>query len=188
MNTVKNFTTFHLQLNYCNILNDLSNKVCAGNKTEVLNLNVLNMITGIIESKTLIKHISCKCKCKFNGRNCNSNQWWNSDKCCCECKKRHVCEKDYIWNPTTCNYENGKYLANIMDDSAIMCDYINEKKNKKKTHTQHFYILLTFLLITIALLIAVSICYYLMKYRAKQNHSLLFNFTNKKLKEIIYQN
>ena len=128
------------------------------------------MITGINESKTLTKHISCECKCKFDGRNCNSDQWWNNDKCRCECKKRHVCEKDYVWNPATCNCENGKYLASIMDDSAITCDKIiesyqeetttisnnfNEKKATCKT--QNFYILLAFLLITMALLIAVSI-------------------------------
>ena len=52
--------------------------------------------------------------------------------------------------------------------------------------TQNFYILLAFLLITIALLIAVSIYCYLIKYRAKQKHLLPFNFTNNKLKEIIY--
>ena len=68
------------------------------------------------------KHISCKCKCKFDGRSCNSDQWWNNDKCQCECKKFQVCEKDYVWNPATCNCENGKYLASIVDDSAIMCD------------------------------------------------------------------
>ena len=33
-----------------------------------------------------------------------------------------VCEKDFIWNATTCSCENGKYLASIMDNSAIMCD------------------------------------------------------------------
>ena len=27
-------------------------------------------------------------------------------------------------NRITCNCENGKYLASIMDDSAIMCDKI----------------------------------------------------------------
>ena len=26
------------------------------------------MITGITESKTLTKHISCECKCKIDGR------------------------------------------------------------------------------------------------------------------------
>ena len=29
------------------------------------------MITGINESKTLMKHISCKCKCRFDGKKCN---------------------------------------------------------------------------------------------------------------------
>ena len=71
-----------------------------------------------------------------------------------------------------------------MDDSVIMCDGIIESykeetkiistnvNEKKATYkTQSFYILLAFLLITIALLIAVSIYYYLIKYRAKQKHS-----------------
>ena len=37
----------------CNTLNDLSNKVCVPNKTEDLNISVLNTITGINEWKTL---------------------------------------------------------------------------------------------------------------------------------------
>ena len=37
------------------------------------------MITGIDKSKTLTKHISSKCKCKFDGRKCNSDQWWNDN-------------------------------------------------------------------------------------------------------------
>ena len=65
----------------CNILNDLSNKVCRPNKTEDLNLTMFSMIAGINELKTLTKHISCKCKCRFNGRKCNSDQWYNNDNC-----------------------------------------------------------------------------------------------------------
>ena len=68
--------------------------VCVPNKTK--NLNVFNMITGMNESKTLAKHISCKCEFRFNGRKCNSDQWWNNDNCRCESKKRHACEKDYV--------------------------------------------------------------------------------------------
>ena len=60
------------------------------------NLSVLNTITGIDESKTLGKDISCKCKRRFDGRKCNSDQWWNNDKCEYECKKRHICQKDYF--------------------------------------------------------------------------------------------
>ena len=71
-------------------LNDLPNKVCVPNKTEDLNISVFNIITGINESKTLRKHISCECKCNFDVRNCNSDQWWNNVKYGCKCKKRHV--------------------------------------------------------------------------------------------------
>ena len=79
----------------------------------------------------LTKHISCKCKCEFDGKKCNSDQWWNNDKCQCECKKRYVLEKYYIWNPSTCSCENGKYLASIMDYSGILCDEATESYDKE---------------------------------------------------------
>ena len=34
-----------------------------------LNLHVLNMITGKNEWKILTKDVSCKCKCRFDGKN-----------------------------------------------------------------------------------------------------------------------
>ena len=64
------------------------------------------------------------------------------------------------------------------DDS----DETNFNQKKAICKTQNFYILLAFLSITIALLIAVNIYCYLIKYRAKQKHLLPFNFTNNKLK------
>ena len=48
-----------------------------------LNLDEYNMITKTNESKTLAKHISCRCNCKFDGRKCNSNQKWKNDNCQC---------------------------------------------------------------------------------------------------------
>ena len=36
-----------------------------------LNLSMINMITGINESKTLTNHISCECEFKFHERKCN---------------------------------------------------------------------------------------------------------------------
>ena len=50
-------------------MNDLSNKVFIPNKTEDLNTSVFNMITGLNESKTLTKHVSFECKCKFGWKN-----------------------------------------------------------------------------------------------------------------------
>ena len=68
----------------------------------------------------------------------------------------------------------------------IICDeIINVKETNFNVKNitckiQGFYILLTFLLITITLLIAVSIYCYLIKYRAKQKH--LSPFQDAKLK------
>ena len=50
------------------------------NKTEDLNTHVFNIVARKNESKILAKDISCKCKCKFDERKCNSNQKWNNDK------------------------------------------------------------------------------------------------------------
>ena len=109
----------------------MSIKVCVPNKIEDLNLSVFNMITGINELKKLTKHILCKCKCRFDGRKCNTDQWWNNSKCRCEC--------------TTNLYSN------------IPTNFIEKKAACK---TQNFYILTAVLLITIALLIAVNIYYF----------------------------
>ena len=64
------------------------------------------------ESKIVTKDISRECKCKLDGRKCNSNQKWNNDRCRCECKK-YMYEKYYISNPSTCSCKNRKYLASI---------------------------------------------------------------------------
>ena len=69
-------------------------------------------------------------------KKCNSDQWLNNDKCQCEWKKRHVCGKDYVWNPPTCRCKNGNYLQRITDDSAITCDeiiYTEGKSNNEET-------------------------------------------------------
>ena len=93
-----------------------------------------------------------------------------------------MCEKDYILNPAACTCKNGKYLASIIDHPVIMCDEILDAETKTVTTSfnennltskaQNFYILLAFLLITTALLIAFSIYSYLIKCWAKQKHFL----------------
>ena len=177
----------HICVGSCNALNDLSHKVSVPNKTEALNLIVFNMITEINESKRLTKYISCERKCKFDGRKCSLNQWWNNDKCWCEYKKHHLREKDYAWNPATCSCENGKYLATATDDLVITSDncmytiwyvWCHTRKEKKYSNKsqENLYILLAFLLITRALLIAVSIYCYLIKCWEKQKH--FYHFTS----------
>ena len=112
----------------------------------------------------------------------------------------------YIWNYATCSCESGKCLASIIDDSVITSDKgtesydedvearlydetkaiptnFNEKKVACKR--QNLYILLAFL-ITIALLMAVSIYSYSIKYWAKQKQLLPFHNTNHGSRKIIY--
>ena len=60
----------------------------------------------------------------------------------------------------------------------------NFNENRATCKTQTFFALLAFLLIAIALLIAVSIYCYLIKYRAKQ--LLRFHYTNNELREVLY--
>ena len=56
----------------CNTVEDLFGRICVPNEIEDLNSKVFNMIKGINESKTLVKHISSECRCKLDGRKCNS--------------------------------------------------------------------------------------------------------------------
>ena len=97
---------------------------------------MFNIITRINESKTLTKHLSCEGKCKFDNRNCNSNQSWNNDKCRCKCEKHNISEKDYIQNPATFSCKNGKYLTNIMGDSVITCDGIIDADMEAKSYNE----------------------------------------------------
>ena len=70
----------------------------------------------------------------------------------------------------------------IEDAEAKSHDKTNFNEKKATCKMQDFYVLLTFSLITIALLIAVKIYCYLIKYQAMQNHLLPFYFTSNKLK------
>ena len=182
----------------CNTFDHLSNRLCVSSEIEDLNLHVFSMITKINESRTLIKHISCKYEYKFDSKKCNSNQKWNNDKCWCESKNsKELCvfEKYYIWNPATCSCKNGLYSGSIIGDSVIICDEIIKETKAipaKRTSTKtvltkctstNFYILLAFLSLTIALLIAVSSYCCFVKYQAKQNSLLPQHYAVSKLKE-----
>ena len=79
----------------CNVVDDLSTKICVPSKTKDINFEVC----------------FCDCKCKFNNKPCNPNQKWNTDECQCECR---TCKKDYSWNPSTCICKYSKYLKALL--------------------------------------------------------------------------
>ena len=152
----------------CNTLDDLSNRVCVSNKTEYLNENVFNIVTGLNESEILTKHISYECECKFHGTKSNSNLTWNNNKCRCECK--NIGWKILYWIPSTCSCKND--LASIIDDSVITCEEIikttktvptNFTEKEVTRRIKNFYILSAFLL-----------------------HLLPHHVSNNKLKEVLY--
>ena len=71
---------------------------CVPKETKYINVKAFNMIKNKDETKAMIEHISCDCKCKFNSKTCNSNQKWNNKTNQCECKHYRKCKKDYSWN------------------------------------------------------------------------------------------
>ena len=74
-----------LTLNKCTgSFNVLSPKICVPKETKDINRKAFNIMTIKNEAKSTTEHISCDCKCKFNGTTCNSNQKWNNKTCQCE--------------------------------------------------------------------------------------------------------
>ena len=73
-----NYHLFMISLYKCNrnynTVDDLYIKSCVHSKIKDEDVKVFNMMTRINEAKTLVKHISCDFKCKFNNTTCNSNQ------------------------------------------------------------------------------------------------------------------
>ena len=106
--------------------------------------------------------------------------------------KTSYMQKNYIWTLVRVVVKDEKYLASIMDDSVILCDETIDTEETKTDpqnitcNPQNFYILLAFLLISIAILIAVSIYYYLIKYWAKQKQLLPFHVSNNEVKQVFY--
>ena len=116
------------------------------------------MITGITESRTLKKHASCKYECKFDDRKSNLNQNWNNDKSPCKHSKKHQCRKGYFPNPAKCGCKNGKSTSTkTVPTKVFLMESTSKATTVTKSTSARFYISIAFLLITIALLIAISI-------------------------------
>ena len=52
----------------CNVL---SLKICVPKERKDIHVKAFIMITNKNQAKTMTKHISCDCKCKFNSTKCN---------------------------------------------------------------------------------------------------------------------
>ena len=164
----------------CNAIGDLFDRTFVPNKMEVVDLGVLNIIKGIIESKTPAKHISCECRCEFDGRKCNLRQKWNNvsvgvsvNKSIKHCK----CEEDYGWNPSICAWEGdedceiGEYqkdcacIKSLVYDLIVTYDEIvdmSETTSVKSVNKKGFFLTYIIFLgiICLTLLIFIAIVFY----------------------------
>ena len=52
-----------------------------------MNVIVFNLMSERNETRFLVQHISCECKCQLNENLCNSKQKWKHNVCRCECKE-----------------------------------------------------------------------------------------------------
>ena len=105
----------------CNTLNELFNQICVRNRTEDLNISMFNIITGINESKTLTRHISCECKYKFDERKyiqINGRMTVNVDV---SVKNVAYVKKIMFGFMLHVALKMGEYLESIMNGSVIMC-------------------------------------------------------------------
>ena len=81
------------------------------------------------ETRHILWHETCACKCRLDASVCNDKQHWNSDKCRCECKNlidEGRCGGGFIWNPSICECECNKSC-----DVGEYSDYANCKCRKR---------------------------------------------------------
>ena len=113
----------------CNDINDPYAKICTPDVVKYLNVNVFNLLSRTNETRHIKWHKKCKYICRLDEIICNNKQYWNEDKCRCECKKlgdKGVCDKGFIWNPSNCRCECDKSC-----DIGEYLDYSNCKCRKK---------------------------------------------------------
>ena len=106
---------------------------CVPDVVKNLNVKAINLLSRTNETRHIKWHETCKYKCTLEASVCNNKQFWNNDKCRCECKElidKGVCDKGFIWNPSNCKCECdklcdvGEHLENC---KCKNCNYENCK-------------------------------------------------------------
>ena len=109
----------------CNNINDPYAKLCVPDVVKNINVEVFNLIP----KRHIEWHETCKCKCRLDASVSNNKQRWNEDKFRCEYKElidKGICDKEFIWNPSNCEFECDKSC-----DVREYLDYENCKCRKK---------------------------------------------------------
>ena len=110
----------------CNSINDPYARICVLNKVTNTIASVFNLMSEVNETRFLLQHESCECKCETNENVSNLKQKWNRDKCWCDCKQLNnwsSCTKYYSWNPSTCDceYDEACTISEYLDIKNFSC-------------------------------------------------------------------
>ena len=136
-----------------------------------MNVKAFNTIAGINESKSAVKHVSCNCKCRFNGIKYNSEQKWNYEQCQCECKKtsKNIYMREIMYRILAYvlagdkKLEMDQYLnycictKQVVENLIITCEDQMLNATNKTCSTKSLYFLLCLLLL-FPIVIIVSKC------------------------------
>ena len=64
----------------CNTIDDPYAEVCIPNKVKNMNIKVINLMSGVNETRFLVQHKSWECKCGLNESVCSSKKKWNHNE------------------------------------------------------------------------------------------------------------
>ena len=186
----------------CGICNNNNNpyaKMCVPDVIKNINVKVFNLMSKTNERRHIKWHERCKCKCRLDASIYNNKQRCNEDKCTCECTElngKGVCDKGFIWNPSSCECESNKscdvreYLdygdckfrkrlvgklvqecTENLAEAKIAEITLAEDENKYKCSSCALYIVLFSIIFTINIGVGTYFIYYKYVNRNKENIS-----------------
>ena len=132
--------------------------------------------------------------CRLTSAISNDKQDWNDNKCICQCKEdlvsKLVCDKGYMWNPSTraceCDKycEVGQYLdykncacrKKLIDDLIEQCTTVVDLEigngtdllTSKESSSSNIYLYLFVAMLIIAILLVAGVVYYCRKDNSKK--------------------
>ena len=71
----------------CDTIDDPYAEDCVSNKVKNMNIKVFNLMSGVNETRFLVQHESCECKCGLDESVCYSKKKWNHNECRYACNE-----------------------------------------------------------------------------------------------------
>ena len=125
------FYPLSIKVNKCssdyNNFSDPMAKLCVPDIVTDINIKVFNLLTKINETRRTVWHETCKCVCRLTSAVCNDRQEGNKNKSVCGCKEnlvgKLICDKGFMWNPSSCMCECDKYceVGQYLDYKNCVC-------------------------------------------------------------------